>query len=62
MIAPALALVIGRLVAHDVLERPLGRLERWLARHATSTTAWIIGIVGFLLAAHAVFGLGWVGG
>lgn len=62
MIAPALALTIGRLVAHDALERPLGRIERWLTKHATSTTAWIIGIVGFLLAAHAIFDLGWVGG
>ncbi len=62
MIAPALALTIGRLVAHHALERPLGRIERWLTKHATSTTAWIIGIVGFLLAAHAIFDLGWVGG
>lgn len=62
MIAPALALTIGRLVAHDALERPLARLDRLLTTHATSTTAWIIGILGFLLAAHAVFDLGWFGG
>jgi Protein of unknown function (DUF2910). len=62
MIAPALALTIGRLIAHDALERPLARLDQWLTKHATSTTAWIIGIVGFLLAAHAVFDLGWFGG
>ncbi|GGM49685.1 GAP family protein [Microbacterium saperdae] len=62
MIAPALVLTIGRLVAHDKLERPLGRIERWLTKHATSTTAWIIGIIGFLLAANAIYDLGWVGG
>jgi len=62
MSAPALALTIGRLVAHEALERPLARLERWLTEHAQATTAWIIGIIGFLLAVHAVFDLGWFGG
>jgi hypothetical protein len=62
MIAPALALTIGRLVAHDALERLLTRLDRWLTEHAQVTTAWIIGIIGFLLAVHAVFDLGWFGG
>jgi hypothetical protein len=59
MIAPALALTIGRLVAHDALERPLTRLDRWLTKHAQVTTAWVIGIIGFLLAVHAIFDLGW---
>lgn len=61
MIVPALALMTGRVFAHNAFERPLGTLEGWLTKHATGTTAWIIGIVGFLLGAHAVFGLGWVG-
>ncbi|WP_293781027.1 GAP family protein [uncultured Aeromicrobium sp.] len=61
MIAPALVLTFGRVVAHDALERPLSRLDRWLTRHAQATTAWILGIIGFLLAAHAIFDLGWFG-
>ncbi|KZE90565.1 GAP family protein [Microbacterium sp. TNHR37B] len=59
MIAPAACLTIARLVAHDALQRPLTRLDQWLTRHAAATTAWIVGIVGFLLAAHAIFDLGW---
>jgi len=62
MIAPALVLTIGRLVAHDALERPLTGLDRWLTKHAQATTSWIIGIVGFLLAVQAVSDLGWFGG
>jgi hypothetical protein len=60
MILPALVLLVGRLVAHDALEGPLSRLDRWLTRNAQATTAWIIGIVGFLLAVNAVANLGWV--
>lgn len=59
MIAPAACLTIARVIAHDALQRPLTRLDQWLTRHATATTAWIVGIVGFLLAAHAIFDLGW---
>lgn len=54
MVLPAVVILGGRLVAQDALERPLHRLEGWLTRHATSTTAWIIGIVGVLLAVHAI--------
>lgn len=53
MIVPALALTAARLVARSVLEAPLTRLDAWLTKNAQSTTAWIIGIVGFLLAARA---------
>lgn len=60
MILPALVLLVGRMVAHDALEGPLTRLDRWLTRNAQATTAWIIGIVGFLLAVNAVANLGWV--
>lgn len=59
MIAPAVCLTIARLLAHDALQRPLTHLDQWLTRHATATTAWIVGIMGFLLAAHAIFDLGW---
>ncbi|WP_454150544.1 GAP family protein [Microbacterium lacticum] len=60
MIAPALVLTVGRLVARDALERPLSRLDQWLTKHAQATTAWVIGIVGFLLAVNAIASLGWV--
>lgn len=62
MIAPAILLTLGRLLAHKVLERSLRTIERWLSKHATSTTAWIIGIVGFILAARAFYELGWFTG
>ncbi|QTF73773.1 hypothetical protein G8758_14885 [Arthrobacter woluwensis] len=60
MIAPALALTAGRLFARRLVEKPLKRLDAWLTRSARSTTLWIIGIVGFLLAVHAAKALGWV--
>lgn len=56
MIAPALILTLGRLVARNALERPLSALDRWLSKNAQSTTSWIIGIVGVLLAVNA-FGM-----
>lgn len=62
MIAPALVLTFGRVVAHSALALPLSRLDRWLTRHARSTTAWIIGIVGAILALRALSALEWIGG
>lgn len=59
MILPALLLLIGRLVAQKTLSAILVRLDNWLTKHAQSTTAWIIGIVGFLLATNAIFDLKW---
>lgn len=60
MIAPALVLTAGRLFARRLVEAPLKRLDAWLTRSARSTTLWIIGIVGFLLAVHAAKALGWI--
>lgn len=57
MIMPALVLLILRAVASSTLERPLERLDGWLSRNAQSTTAWIIGIVGVVLALQAFQGL-----
>lgn len=59
MIFPALLLLVGRLVAHRTLEPILIRLDKWLTKNAQSMTAWIIGIVGFLLAANAIYALDW---
>lgn len=54
MILPALVLLVLRWAAARLVERPLRRLEGWLSRNAAETTAWIVGIVGFLLAADAL--------
>nr|BFF20804.1 hypothetical protein GCM10025730_43250 [Promicromonospora thailandica] len=54
MVAPALLLTAARLVAARLVERPLGRLDAWLTRNAASTTAWVVGIVGFLVARDAI--------
>lgn len=54
MVLPALVLLSVRVVARDRLRRPLERLEGWLSRSAAEMTAWIVGIVGFLLAGDAL--------
>ncbi|MFE7505293.1 GAP family protein [Promicromonospora sp. NPDC057488] len=54
MILPALVLTAARVFASRLVERPLGRLDRWLTRNAASTTAWVVGIVGFLVARDAI--------
>ncbi|MDO4718600.1 MAG: GAP family protein [Propionibacteriaceae bacterium] len=53
MILPALVLTAGRVLAGSTLETPLKRLDSWLTKHAQATTAWVIGIVGFIIAAQA---------
>lgn len=58
MIAPALVLLLVRLVARRLLEPALQRLAAWLTRTGAETTAWVIGIVGFLLARDAANRLG----
>lgn len=58
MIAPAVVLLLGRMLLRDVVEPPLRRLARWLQLNGAENTAWIIGIVGFLLARDAAGRLG----
>lgn len=58
MILPALLLMLGRTVAGRLVEPPLRRLAAWLERTGGETTAWIVGIVGFLLAREAATALG----
>lgn len=60
MVLPALLLLAGRLVAHKILEPILIKLDKWLTKNAQSTTAWVVGIVGFLLVINAVGSLGWI--
>ncbi|NYF18121.1 hypothetical protein HDC37_002977 [Microbacterium sp. AK009] len=61
MILPALILLLVRMLAHRAVERPLQRLTAWLQRTAAENTAWIVGIVGFLVARGAISDLGGFG-
>lgn len=58
MIVPALALLAARLVAARVVDEPLQRLTAWMQRTGAENTAWILGILGFLLARAAATQLG----
>ncbi|MGO1833891.1 MAG: GAP family protein, partial [Actinomycetaceae bacterium] len=59
MITPALVLVTLRVVAARLVDGPLRKLDSYLTRTAATTTAWVVGIVGVLLALHASAALGW---
>ncbi|MET2011278.1 GAP family protein [Microbacterium chocolatum] len=61
MTLPALVLLLLRTLAHRVIDRPLRRLTAWLQRTAAENTAWIVGIVGFLIARGAISDLGGLG-
>lgn len=58
MVAPAIVLLLGRVLLRDLVEPPLQRLARWLQLNGPENTAWIVGIVGFLLARDAASRLG----
>jgi hypothetical protein len=53
MIAPALVLLLARLGARRLIEPLLQRIARWMEKMGGETTAWIVGILGFLLARDA---------
>lgn len=57
MIAPAVVLLVGRVLARRLLERPLRRLEAFLSRHANGTIAVILFLVGLFLGLNALEGL-----
>ncbi|MEE6287879.1 GAP family protein [Georgenia sp. MJ173] len=54
MILPALVLLALRLVARRLVTPLLDRISRWMAKNGGETTAWIVGIVGFLIARDAL--------
>ena len=58
MVLPALVLLVVRSVASRAIEPALARLSGWMERNAAETTAWIVGILGFLLARAAAVELG----
>lgn len=54
MVLPALVLLTVRVVADARVRPALERLGRWLERTGAETTAWVIGVVGFLLVRDAL--------
>lgn len=58
MILPAVVLLVLRLVAAPLVQRPLERIAAWMERTGAENTAWIIGIIGFLIARSAATDLG----
>lgn len=54
MILPALVLLGVRLAAGRRLEPKLARLEAWLTRRTSGASAWVVGIIGVLIALDAV--------
>ncbi|MEU6247609.1 GAP family protein [Glycomyces sp. NPDC047010] len=58
MVVPALVLMTARLVARNAVEPLLVKINDWMTKNAASTTGWIVGIVGFLVARDAAWRLG----
>jgi len=58
MIAPAVVLLVLRIVAARLVQRPLERFAAWMERTGAENTAWILGIIGFLIARSAATELG----
>lgn len=54
MLVPALVLLALRVVAASLVEPVLTRVSGWMERSSGETTAWIVGIVGFLIARDAL--------
>ncbi|MBD8063738.1 GAP family protein [Oceanitalea stevensii] len=54
MVLPALLLLGGRLAAARLVQPLLERVAAWMERTGGETTAWIVGIVGFLVARDAL--------
>lgn len=53
MIVPALVLLSGRLLFRSAVEPRLVGFSAWLERTGAETTAWVLGIAGFLVAGDA---------
>jgi cytochrome c biogenesis protein CcdA len=60
MILPALVLLVLRRTFSDRVTPLLTRVNGWFAKHAVGATGWILGIVGFFLAADAATQLGFL--
>lgn len=62
MIVPALLLLGLRVAARRLVEPTLARFAAWLQKNSAENTAWIVGIVGFLIARDAAVALELFGG
>jgi len=58
MVLPAVALLAGRVGAAPTVEPLLQRVNAWMERTGRENTAWILGIIGFIVAGNALDGLG----
>lgn len=58
MVLPAMTLLAGRLGASGAVDPVLRKINDWMIRNGRDNTAWIVGIIGFLLTANALDGLG----
>ncbi|PRY54124.1 Sap-like sulfolipid-1-addressing protein [Knoellia remsis] len=58
MIVPALVLLGLRLSLHERIAPVLGKVNDWLQRSKDEMLAWVLGIIGFLVAVNAVQALG----
>ena len=62
MVLPALVLLAGRIGAAHRVEPVLRRINDWMERTGRENTAWALGIVGIIVGANALDGLGVLGG
>ena len=58
MILPAVVLLVLRAVAAGPMRRPLETIAGWMQRSGAETTAWILAIIGLLIARDAANKLG----
>jgi hypothetical protein len=58
MILPAVVLLVLRAVAAGPMRRPLEAIAGWMQRSGAETTAWILAIIGLLIARDAANKLG----
>lgn len=61
MVLPAVVLLGGRVCAARYVEPVLRRVNDWMARTGQENTAWVLGIIGVIVAADAAQGLGLTG-
>jgi hypothetical protein len=57
MILPAVLLLALRVVAARAVEPVLRRVNDWMTRHSRESLAWLLGIIGLLLAGNAAAAL-----
>ncbi|MET0822039.1 MAG: GAP family protein [Aeromicrobium sp.] len=61
MVLPAVVLLVGRVFAARHVQPLLQRINDWMARTGQENTAWILGIIGVLVASSALQELGVLG-